>query len=234
MAALDDLLTELFDGEQPVFRAEFARWLRGSRRFAAFVTANRGKIRAKLRTVRDDGGMQDLRAELETAALLLREERFTLAYEQYAATRQRGPDFTVTFKTHTPFHVEVRRIRSAELEGTDDGAHTGKLMAVLCDKVGQMPPSSVNLLWLAVMDGIAEADLTYAATALRRLAESKADEYFMRRGFKSATDFLRQYQRLSAIVLRQPHGNVLWLNSLARHRVPPQIAGAIERLETAI
>lgn len=234
MAALDDLLSALFDGAQPAFRAEFARWLRGSRRFTAFVTTNRGKIRAKLRTVRDDGGMQDVRAELETAALLLRNERFTLVYEQYAATGQRGPDFTVTFKTHTPFNVEVRRIRCAELECAADDALTGKLMAVLCDKVGQMPPSSVNLLWLAVMDGVAEADLAHAAAVLRRLAEDKADDYFMRRGFKSATDFLRQYQRLSGIVLRRPRGNVMWLNPLARHRVPPPIAAAIERLETVI
>ena len=59
--------------------------------------------------MQDEGGLKDLRAELETAVLLLRDERFTLEYEKYVATKQRGQDFTVTFKTHTPFNVEVRR-----------------------------------------------------------------------------------------------------------------------------
>jgi hypothetical protein len=98
--------------------------------------------------VRDEDGMKDLRAELETALWLLREKRFTLEYEKYAASKQRGPDFTVTFKTHTLFNVEVRRIRSAKLDDADVEARIGKLMAALCDKVRQMPPSIVNLLWL--------------------------------------------------------------------------------------
>src|SRR5690606_31533679 len=124
---------------------EFDGGVRGSRRYKAFATTYRGKIGSKLKNVRDDAGMKDLRAELETAAILLREERFALEYERYAALKQRGPDFTVTFKTHTPFNVEVRRIRNVELEDADPEAHIGKLMAVLCDKVGQMPPGIVNI-----------------------------------------------------------------------------------------
>ncbi len=127
MADLDDLLDYIFDGKQPALYPEFEGWVRGSRRFRAFATSYRGKIRAKLKNVRDEGGMKDLRAELETAALLLREERFTLEYEKYAASKQRGPDFTVTFKTHTPFNVEVRRIRSVELDDGDAEARTGQV-----------------------------------------------------------------------------------------------------------
>ena len=177
--------------------------------------------------------MKDLRAELETAALLLREERFTLEYETYAASKQRGPDFTVTFKTHTPFNVEVRRIRSVELDEDDTEARLSKLMAVLCDKVGQMPPSIVNLLWLTAERQISEADLTRAAVTLRQLAERKAEDFFTRRGFESAADFLKQYRRLSGIVLRQSGKNMLWHNSLARHAVPREIVTAIQRLGTA-
>jgi hypothetical protein len=232
MTTLDDLLDDIFDGQQPAFYAEFEGWVRSSRRFKAFATGYRGKIRSKLRNVRDDGGMQDLRAELETAALLLRDERFTLEYEKYAASKQRGPDFTVTFKTHTPFNVEVRRIRSVELDGADSEARIGKLMAVLCDKVGQMPPSIVNLLWLTAEREIPEADLTQAAMALRQLAEHKSDDFFTRRGFESAADFLKHYRQLSGIVVHRPGENVLWLNSLARHKVPPDIVTAIQRLES--
>ena len=231
MLILDDLLDYIFDGKKPALYPEFEGWVRGSRRFRAFADSYRGKIRAKLKNVRDEGGLKDLRAELETAALLLREERFTLEYEKYAASKQRGPDFTVTFKTHTPFNVEVRRIRSVELDDADPEARIGKLMAVLCDKVGQMPPSIVNLLWLSAEREIAEADLTRTVMTLRRLAERKADDFFTRRGFESAADFLKQYRQLSGIVLRQSGENAVWLNSLARHKTPPEIVTAIQRLK---
>ena len=232
MSALDDLLDYLFDGKKPALYPEFEGWVRDSRRFKAFAIRYRGKIRAKLKNARDEGGMKDLRAELETAALLLRDERFSLEYEKYAAFKQRGPDFTVTFKTHTPFNVEVRRIRSVELDDEDTEARIGKLMAVLCDKVGQMPPSIVNLLWLIAEREISEADLTHAVMTLRQLAERKAEDFFTRRGFESAADFLKRYRQLSGIVLRQSGENTLWLNSLARHKAPPEIVTAIQRLET--
>ncbi len=116
MPTLDDLIDDIFDGKTPGFRPEFESWVRGSRRYKAFASEYRGKIRAKLRNAGDDDGLQDVRAELETAAVLLRDASFTLEYEKYAAAKQRGPDFTVTFKTHTPFNVEVRRIHSLELD----------------------------------------------------------------------------------------------------------------------
>jgi len=232
MTALDDLLGYIFDGKKPALYPEFEGWVRGSRRFKAFAISYRGKIRAKLKNVRDEGGMEDLRAELETAALLLREERFTLEYEKYAASNQRGPDFTVTFKTHTPFNVEVRRIRSVELDDGDTEARIGQLMAVLCDKVRQMSPSIVNLLWLIAEREISEANLTRAVMTLRQLAERKAEDFFTRRGLESAADFLKQYRQLSGIVLRQSGENVLWVNSLARHKAPPEIVTAIQRFET--
>jgi hypothetical protein len=232
MTALDDLLDDIFDGKKPEFYAEFEDWVRGSRRFRAFATSYHSKIAAKLKNVRDDSGMKDLRAELETAALLLREERFTLEYERYAALKQRGPDFTVTFKTHTPFNVEVRRIRNVEMDDEDADARIGKLMAVLCDKVGQMPPSIVNLLWLTAEREISEDDLNRAVVTVRQLAERKAEEFFTRRGFESAAHFLKQYRQLSGIVLRQSGQNVLWLNPLARHKTLPEIVKAIQRLES--
>src|SRR5258708_25736452 len=229
MTALDDLLDYLFDSKKPALYPEFEAWLRGSRRFKAFAVSYRDKIRTKLRNVRDEGGLKDLRAELETAALLLHDERFTLEYEKYAASKQRGPDFTVTFKTHTPFNVEVRHIRSVELDD-DSEARTVKLMAVLCDKVGQMPPSIVNLLWLFTEREIYEADLIRAVMTLRQLAECKAEDFFTRRGFESAAHFLKQYRQLSGIVLHQSGKNVLWLNSLARHKALPEIVTPIQVL----
>jgi hypothetical protein len=230
MSTLDDLLNDIFDRKKPAFYPEFEGWVRSSRRFKAFATTYHTKIRSKLKNARDEAGLKDLHAELETAALLLHEERFTLEYEKYMASKQRGPDFTVTFRTHTPFNVEVRRIRSVELEGGENDACIGKLMTVVCDKVGQMPPSIVNVLWLIAERELSEADLISAVTTLRQRAEHKAEDFFTRRGFESAAHFLRQYTQLSGIVLRQSETNVFWSNSLARRKTPPEIMTAIQRL----
>ncbi len=174
----------------------------------------------------------DLRAELEVAALLLQDRQLALEYEKYAALKQRGPDFTVTFKTHTPFNVEVRRIRCAELDGEDAEARALKLVAVLCDKVGQMPAGIVNLLWLAADCPLSEANVNDAMALLRQLAERKAEDFFTRRGFKSAAVFLRHYRHLSGIVVRQPGAFVVVPNALARHKVPPELVRALRRLDT--
>ncbi len=99
MATLTELLDFLFDGNRPPLAAEIESWLKDLRRFKAFVMTYQVKIRAKLRNAHDDSGLMDLRAELETAYFLLGDERFALEYEHYTALKQRGPDYTVTFRT---------------------------------------------------------------------------------------------------------------------------------------
>jgi hypothetical protein len=228
----DELLDYIFDGDRPALYAEFEVWLRDSRRFKTFADTYRSKIRAKLKNARHDGGWQDVRAELLAAALLLREERFTLEYERYAAAKQRGPDFTVTFKTHTPFNVEVRRVRG-ELEEGESDASASKLTLIIADKARQMPPGIVNLLWLVGERATLNDNLILAVMALRQAVERKDDSFFTPRGFAGAGDFLRQYRQLSGIVIHQPNQQVVWLNSFARNRVPAEIKTAIERLAGA-
>ncbi len=230
MAAFDDLLDEIFDGKKSAFHAELEDWVRASRRYKAFIQEYRVKIRAKLKNARDDGGTKDLRAELLTAALLLNEEHFTLEYEKYAASKQRGPDFTVTFKTHTPFNVEVRRIGRLESGEGNADARAAKLVLVLLDKVGQMQPGMINLLWLIPEGEILEDDLARALAALRQLAGGKTDDLFKRYGYESAARFLKKYRQLSGIVTRQSGKILFWQNSLAGFKVPPEIAAAIQRL----
>ncbi len=230
MAALDELLTYIFDGIQPTLYVEFADWVHDSRRFREFAKHYRSKIRAKLRHVQSEESLQDVRAELETAVLLLNDRRFTLEYEKYAAAKQRGPDFTVTFKTHTPFNIEVRRIQHLEVVDEGNEAWEGKLLAVICEKVQQMPPGIVNLLWLVAGQEISPAQLDDVALTLRQQAGRKEDVLFQRRGFANTAVFHKQYPRLSGIVLRQPTRNVLWPNPLARHEAPREIVLALQRL----
>jgi hypothetical protein len=232
MAELDDLLDSIFSGTDRALYRDFEGWVRGSRRFRAFASSYRTKIHAKLKNARGEEGREDLRAELRTAVLLLSDERFTVEYEKYAATKQRGPDFTVTFRTHTPFNVEVRRLRISDLDQWRASALITKLAAVVCDKVAQTQPSMVNLLWLVSGWEIPEADLATATALVRQLAERKADAFFARFGYPSATEFLKAYQRLSGIVTRQSASSVVWRNPLARNKLPPELKTAIERLDS--
>ena len=57
--------------------------------------------------------MLDLRCELCVAYKLLQERKFEVAYEQDGLRKGRAPDFTVTWKTHTVFNVEVKRFRGS-------------------------------------------------------------------------------------------------------------------------
>lgn len=230
MPTIDELLDSIFGHKRPSFYAEFANWVRSSRRFRGLTVTYQTKIRAKLQRVPDEESTQDLRAELETAALLLRDERFTIEYEKYAASKQRGPDFTVTFKTHTPFNVEVRRIRRAEWSQADHDARTFKLVTVLCEKLGQLPPSIVNLLWLTSDHTITLDDLGRAITTLRQFADSQDTAFLTRRGFQNTADFYKQFRRLSGIILHHSNESKVWLNPLAKHKPLPEIVRAIQRL----
>lgn len=231
MSTIDELLDSILGHKRPTFYPEFANRVRSSRRFRAFAVTYQTKIRAKLKRVPDEESMQDLRAELETAALLLDDARFTLEYEKYAASKQRGPDFTVTFKTHTPFNVEVRRIRRAEWDGADPDSRTFKLVTVICEKLGQLPPSIVNLLWLASEHAISLEDLTRAVTTLRQFGDSQDTAFLTRRGFQNTADFYKHFRRLSGIILHQPNENGVWLNPLAKHKPLPEIVTTIQRLK---
>ena len=119
----------------------------------------------------------------------------------------------------------MRRLYGLESTGSDI-----KMMSVLCNKVGQMPPSIVNLLWLVADRPVTGDELTEAVTTLRQLAERKEETFFVRGGFESAADFLRRYPRLSGIVVSQLTPLVVWLNPAARHKTPSKIAAAVQRL----
>src|SRR6266567_7368964 len=109
----DELLA--FLGASPAVRTTLLGWLNESPRFLTFAVGYRDKIRKKLRTAEGDEGARDVLSELETAYALLREPRFALVYEANAIGQARGPDFSLTWRTHTLCHVEAARLRTAGL-----------------------------------------------------------------------------------------------------------------------
>jgi hypothetical protein len=230
---LNDLLAYIFEGRSPALAAEFAAWAESSARFHVFAEVYRDKIRKKLRGIRDEHGLRDLRFELEAAYLLLSERRFTVEYEKGGVGKERGPDFCVIYKTHTPFNVEVKHIRLADQAGRTELQEFGKLANIACQKIGQLPPGMINLLIVAYDGGVYDGfDAPGAMGRLRLLAERKDEAFFARRGFASTRDFLKQYQKLSAALFRGLAGpaNLLWLNPIARHRVPDELRNILLRL----
>lgn len=218
-----EVLDALFEHPQHFLRPEIAEWVKNDRRFRAFAEKYHGKIRRKLRNTTDVANVADLRFELEIARWLLGEARFEVEYETFDM-RQGGPDYTVAYRVNTRFNVEVRRIRVLET----GEARVKKLVETMTDKTRQMPPASINLL--VVSDGGTLGDeLAEAGVVLRGLAERKVEAYFTQRGYKSAAEFLRQYRHLSAVAFTGKPG-VLWLNPLAKHPLPKDLALTLQRL----
>ena len=234
-----DLLRYIFTNTRLPLAVQFAHWVEASPRFRAFAETYRDKIRKKVRTIREAEGYRDLQAELATAYFLVLERRFVVEYEKYGVGKQRGPDFSITYKTHIRFDVEVTRLRGQAVES---GAplEPGKLANTLCAKLQQLPPSLINVLALAVGPELANdvrfsedtlaGGLGGAVTLLQERVERKDDEFFTRRGFLGARDFLKYYGRLSAIRLTAPDvPPILRLQPQARHPLPPDLAAILRR-----
>lgn len=232
-----DLLPYIFTNTRLPLAVQFAQWVQASPRFRAFSETYRDKIRKKVRGITEAEGYRDLQAELSTAFFLVQERRFMVEYEKYGMGKQRGPDFSVTYKTHTRFDLEVTRLRVAVIAGPEPG----KLANTLCVKLAQLPPSMINVLVLAVDDALPDGDgpstssgqaLESGLRLLQERAESKDDEFFTRRGFLNARDFLKHYSRLSAIRLTMPNAPpVLRLQPQARHPLPHDLATILRRGE---
>lgn len=212
------------------------RWAAASSRFRAFVAEHESKIAKKLRNADGAEGRRDLMLELYAAHRLLLDRRFTVEYERFTAGKTRGPDFSVLFKTRTPFNVEVKRLRAT---GAGD---FNRWAFVVCDKLGQMPPSAINVLLMGAEDGAggaaaAGAEVARAMARLHTLAERKDDEFFVKRGLLGAKDYVRQLSRLSAVLYiagweRAEDGDgdgavSLWVNPQAKHPLPDDLARAL-------
>src|SRR5215208_2304606 len=123
-ARADEQLTYLFDGQPHILAAQMEIWLADSRRFTDFVRTFRDKIRKKLRVTQDEETLYDLRLELETAYLLLRERTLNLVYEPEQSKQVRSPDFAVTYTTSLTFMVEVTRLRAVQVAPSTDSSLT--------------------------------------------------------------------------------------------------------------
>lgn len=232
---IDELLTYLFDG-QPHFLAQPMRtWLTSSRRFTAFVTSFRDKIRKKLRVTQGQENLYDLRLELETAYLLLRERALNIVYEPENSGPGRSPDFAVTYTTSLTFMVEVTRLRSVASIDNAVKLEGERLADAICSKLRQLFSQRSNILIVGA-DALllTPTDLQTVMLRIQQRAERNDPAFWQRYGFQDRADFFRHYQRLSEVLVRNSQGQanepvIGWSSPQAKHPLPSKVRTVLYR-----
>jgi hypothetical protein len=249
LAAVHQLLHNLFGGQPTPLSKPFADWVSTSKPFLAFAQTYLGKIRKKLRTCQTLEETYNLYCELRTAYLLLQEPKFALTYEPTGKEPGRSADFAVTFRTHTTFHVEVTRLSVSQQEQQFHASadsldvstlaeqsdllwryESRRLADVVCDKIEQLAPDAPNVLWVwSESRLIHEFDVGQVMLGLKRSVEQRDALLFSRYGYEKPADFIRYYQRLSAMLIQslseqgtQP-SFVWWQNKDIRHPLPSKV-----------
>jgi hypothetical protein len=235
---IDELQTYLFDNKPHILTDSMRTWLASSRRFTAFVTTSRDKIRKKIRVTQDQETIYDLRLELETAYLLLRERALSLEYEPEQSKQVRGPDFAVSYTTSLTFMVEVTRLREIQKEpllSSNNGIppEGERLADAICSKLGQLSPQRSNVLVVG-MDAmnLRQSDLQTLMLRIQQRAERNDPAFWQRYGFRERADLFRHFQRLSEVLVRssQLQGDkpvVMWVNPQSKHPLPSKVRTAL-------
>jgi hypothetical protein len=230
----------LFDGQLHLLAEPLARWLEASRRFTAFATSFRDKIRKKLRVIRDQETLYDLQLELETAYLLLQERSLSLVYEPEHPGPGRRPDFAVTYTTSLTFMVEVTRMRTLARLDSENGRalQSERIADAICTKLGQLLPQRANILIIGV-DALhlTQSDLQAVMLRLQQRAERNDSAFWTRYGFRDRSDLFRHYQRLSEVLVRglqiqADKSAITWINLQAKYALPSKVRTALYRSHT--
>ncbi|HSA99111.1 MAG TPA: hypothetical protein VLE49_00565, partial [Anaerolineales bacterium] len=195
-----DLIAFLFDGQPHLLSGELTQWLENSSRFTLFVETYRDKIRKKLRLAREPETTLDLRGELEVAYRLLGDRRLEVAYEPYASTQRRGPDFAVTYRANLIFNVEVARMRAEE--SVDLARNEERFLRLLLYKLGQMQAGKPNLLVIHVRAELRRSlDLNELMQQIKTRAEKKDPSFYQASRYPNPAAFYKDFLHLSAILL---------------------------------
>ena len=206
-----DRLVDYLAGDEPAdaLAGDLRRWLEGSRPFRTFVEGHRDKVRKKIRTASVGDARLDVRAELAVAHSLLGDRRIELTYERAGATVG-GPDFTITFRSHLAFNLEVTRWRGGR----------AALERQLLAKLRQLPTSVPNALLLFV-DGAIDT-----VPDLEALLGDRRTVAFTR------PDVRQRISRLGGVygwseIGTAGHRATLWRNGSARIALPSAAARAV-------
>jgi hypothetical protein len=204
-----DLIAYLFEGQAYLLSGDFLRWMEASSRFTAFVDTYRDKIRKKIRVTREPESVLDLRSELEVAYGLLSDRRLEVAYEPYASSGSRAPDYAVTYRANRIFNVEVARIHVEE-KGPE------RVVWILLDKLRQMQPGMANVLVIRAREALAQSiDLGDLMRELKIRVEGKDPSFYAGSRYDGPAAFYKDFLHLSGIILWADTAQG-WANKQAR------------------
>jgi hypothetical protein len=232
-----ELLEFLCDDPAHDAAMKITPWITESRRFHAFAVCYRAKIRKKLRTATTRESLRGVLLELEVARHFVEDRRCLVEYERYGQGRVRSPDLTVTFRARIAVNLEVTRLQATRAV-CDPGVETREWEAILiglvCHKLGQMTPESINVLVLAPENGpLTIVDLNKAMKRLKERMEQREVALLSRFGFAGPSGFFKQFQKLSGIVVwtsqeyEMGQGRFLWANPQAKRPLPAAIASLL-------
>ena len=231
----EDLLSYIFDGQPHLLAQSMVTWLSSSRRFTAFVTTFRDKIRKKRRATRDEESLLDLRLEWETAFLLLQERLLSLVYEPQLSRQLRGPDFAVTYTTSITFMIEVTRLQTAVSPVLAPGLKSERVADAICGKLVQLLPQHSHVLMVSIEAlHLTHSELGAAMLCIQHRVERNDVTLLQRHQLQDRTDFFRHYQRLNKVLVRGPRQPatepvVVWVNPQAKFSLPSKVRTALYR-----
>ena len=230
-----DLIAYLFEGQPHLLASELYRWMEGSSRFTAFVETYRDKIRKKLRVAREPETILDLRGELEVAYCLLNDRRLAVAYEPYASTQRRGPDFAVTYRVNLVFNIEVARLRVEESggNGIDLPRKEERILRILLYKLGQMQPGKANLLVIHTRQELAGLiDLEGLMQNVKARVEKRDTTFYEMSRYLNPAAFYKDFLHLSGILLWTTPAQ-FWINKQARPSLDEKVLRLVSSLSAA-
>jgi hypothetical protein len=228
-----ELSNYLFEGQPHLLSEELNRWMEDSARFTIFVETYRDKIRKKLRLAREPETALDLRGELEVPYRLLSDRRLEVAYEPYASTQRRGPDFAVTYRANLVFNIEVARIRAEETGNSSRNEE--RFLRLLLYKLGQMQPGKSNLLVIHARQELArDLDLPKLLQDIKVRAEGKEPSFYTISRYLNPAAFYKDFLRLSAILLwTASSAPQLWINKQARPVLEEKVLRLVSSLASS-
>jgi hypothetical protein len=218
-----ETLAFIFDAQPHHLTGSLSAWAADSARYAEFLASYRDKIRKKLRVTKDHEAIEDLGLELQIPRWFLRDRRFTLVYEPYAAGKTRGADYAITFRTNFSFNLEstnVRGLNSAAKPGEIDQ----RLIEVITSKLGQMQPRMANVLLIQASLPLQRGSLDRHLSWLTGRAAANDATFFARYQLAKPGEFTRQLKRLTSVIAYSvDQASQLWFNPQPAVSLPPDL-----------
>jgi hypothetical protein len=138
---------------------------------------------------------------------------------------------------HPPDHISYYGVSHTVLRTQKEYRTFGD---AICEKLGQMIPGMINVL--AVSTDSATHDihgLIEAIESLKKRAQQRDDEFFIKKGLEGADDYIEKVTRLSGMLVRsiwvslcaEDERNLLCCNKDAEHPIPENIRGILRRMD---